>query len=231
MSVRERIVFLRQLGADFEHTGAVQPSSRWLADAMVAPLRHAQQEPEVNGFRVLEMGCGTGAVTGAIAAVMTQRDQLACYEPNPTFAECVEERVAKEAAFDSVRHRITVFRQPAQEFASSQPVDFVICSVPFNNLQPGIVRALFETGFRALSEGGVFTYFGYLWLPRMKNLVASTVERQRFNRVTAIKRQQRLGRVATTTSIWRNIPPARVRHIIANGSSPAQSKGVSPRSL
>src|SRR3712207_2100544 len=59
--VRDHLEFLRQFRRQFETTGAVAPSSRFLAAAMTGPLSRRTKPA-----RILEVGPGTGAVTRKI---------------------------------------------------------------------------------------------------------------------------------------------------------------------
>ena len=52
------LTFTRQILRNYQHTGAIAPSSIWLARTMTAPLRH-----HAGPKRVLEVGPGTGAFT------------------------------------------------------------------------------------------------------------------------------------------------------------------------
>jgi phospholipid N-methyltransferase len=212
VGLTERIAFLTQFRRQLVTTGAVQPSSRFLAREMTAPLRRARLAAPAVRRRIVEMGPGTGAVTAAIAAAMGPEDRLDCYEINPEFAEYLRERIAADHAFGAGRERIVVHCAAAQEAEPGEPVDFVVCSVPLNNLPPDAVESIFERGFELLAGGGWFTYFEYPVLPRIKRLFCSPAERERIDGVTAVK-ERRSSTGAASAVILRNIPPARAVHL------------------
>ena len=64
-ALADHLAFFKQFRETFTTTGAVAPSSRFLARAMTAPL--ARRDGPV---RVLEIGPGTGAVTGKIVRLL-----------------------------------------------------------------------------------------------------------------------------------------------------------------
>ncbi|HTK76950.1 MAG TPA: hypothetical protein VL371_16910, partial [Gemmataceae bacterium] len=72
--------FLKESRRHFRATGALLPSSRFLAKTLAAPLSGARPP-----YRILEVGPGTGAVTRAIARRMISGDQLDAVELNPRF--------------------------------------------------------------------------------------------------------------------------------------------------
>lgn len=214
MSWSERLAFLTQFRAEFAATGAVQPSSRFLAREMASRLRQHVAVSPGQAVHVVEMGPGTGAVTRAIAAAMGPADRLDCWEINARFADFLRRRVETEPAFAGARARITVHCAAAQEAYLADPADFVICSVPLNNLPATAVEAIFTRGFELLSPGGTFTFFEYPVLPRLKYLFADAAERQRIDAITAVKERFRR-RGSRTRIVPINIPPARAVHIDA----------------
>ena len=66
------IAFFRQFREQFETTGAIAPSSRFLAHAMTRFLRQRDSA----AVRVLEIGPGTGPVTEKIIPLAVQRRSL-----------------------------------------------------------------------------------------------------------------------------------------------------------
>src|SRR5437764_7592893 len=88
---------------NFRTTGAVLPSSPFLAKALVAPL--AGSRPPAY---ILEVGPGTGAVTKAIVRRMRPGDRLDAVELNPQFAERLRQRIKSEPFFADFRDDIHV---------------------------------------------------------------------------------------------------------------------------
>ena len=221
MSIRERFAFWRQFRGQFVTTGAVQPSSRFLARAMTAPLRRRRQACPDAALRIVEMGPGTGAVTRAIASAMGPADYLDCYEINARFAEYLRRAIAEAPEYATHSERIEVHCRPAQQATAETPVDVVICSVPLNNLTAELTSEIFGTGLRLLKPGGSFTYFEYLMLPRIRQVTASAQERARIDAVKAIK-QQLSEHLASAQLVLLNLPPARAVHLVSDKSEGTQ---------
>lgn len=214
MGIRERIAFWSQFRRRYAATGAVQPSSRFLAREMTAPMR---RDPRPAGVprNIVEMGPGTGAVTRRIGEAMRAGDRLDCYEINPDFADFLGAAVASEPGYAAVRERIRIHCSPAEEAAPAGPVDFVICSIPLNNLPAPAVRRILATAVEMLGDSGWLTYFEYPWLPRLRGLFVGAEERRRIAAVREAK-SEFLGDGIRTRLVLLNLPPARAIHIPAS---------------
>ncbi len=210
--IRERVEFLRQFRRAFHATGALQPSSRHLARAMTDPLRSRRATQPDRPCRIIELGPGTGAVTRAIGRAMGPHDRLDCYEINPDFAAYLQRLIARDPSLRSVADRVRVHRRPAQQAAADAPIDFVVCSIPLNNLRPGEVREILERALSLLAVDGFLSYFEYLWLPRLRRLFVPAAERDRIDGVRAVKRAVP-ARPAGTSVVLLNLPPARAVHL------------------
>src|SRR5687768_9296144 len=90
-------VFFRQFRQNFQSTGAIAPSGRWLAAALSRYVR-----AEGDGRQVLEVGPGTGAVTGCIVRSLKPADRLDLVELNDAFVERLRLRFESDPAFRSI---------------------------------------------------------------------------------------------------------------------------------
>src|SRR6185436_10505271 len=80
--------FAMQALTDFRTVGAVAPSSRYLTRAMTdpLPLRRAQV--------VVELGCGTGALTRMLLSNMPRRSVLLAFEINTSFSSYLRRQIS-----------------------------------------------------------------------------------------------------------------------------------------
>src|SRR5947209_20633881 len=99
----EHVAFFRQYRQRFQTTGAVAPSSRFLARALAKPLERHQ-----GACRVLEVGPGTGAVTRRIVRLLKPADRFDLVELNETFVDVLNRRFAEDPDFRAVAERPTV---------------------------------------------------------------------------------------------------------------------------
>jgi phospholipid N-methyltransferase len=206
--LREHLQFLQQYRRRFESTGAIAPSSRFLARALAGPLeRHA------GTARVLEVGPGTGAVTKRIVRLLKPGDRFDLVELNETFVETLRRRFEREPAFQRVASQSTVHHCPIQSFPLTDQYDFVICGLPFNNFESALVREIFEVFFRLLAPTGVITYFEYMYMRPLRRLVSSRTGRERLMRLESVL-QELLARSRIRRDwVFVNVPPAWVQHL------------------
>src|SRR5690348_8102561 len=79
--------FAIQAISDFRNVGAIAPSSRYLAHAMLGPL------PLRTARIVVEVGPGTGAMTQALLELIPRDATLLALEINPRFSKYLKARI------------------------------------------------------------------------------------------------------------------------------------------
>jgi phosphatidylethanolamine/phosphatidyl-N-methylethanolamine N-methyltransferase len=132
--------------------GAVLPSSRALARAMVAAI-----EPG-GGERIVELGPGTGSFTEAIVERMRGAGRLLVVELDPAFAARVRARWPSiDCACASAESLETLVAE--RDLA---PVDHVVSGLPFASLPGTMTRRILDAITRTLRRGGTFTTFQYV---------------------------------------------------------------------
>lgn len=206
--MREQIEFLRQTRRRFKTTGAIAPSSRFLAGAMTRHLVHHDRPA-----RILEIGPGTGAVTRRIAGLLKPQDRLDLVELNDDFAAILEQRFRTDALFRRVAEQTTLSNCSLQEFRTDLQYDFVISGLPLNNFSAEMVREIFEIYFRLLAPGGVLSYFEYMYVRPIRKLVTAGEEKARLRTLDEIMKAYRLRHHIRTDWVFVNLPPAWVQHL------------------
>jgi phospholipid N-methyltransferase len=200
--------FLRESRKHFQTTGALLPSSRFLAAALAAPLSGPRPP-----CRILEVGPGTGAVTRAINRRMIPGDQLDAVELNPRFVERLRLRLLHDPAFLAHRHQIRVVQGPVQELPGEALYDHIISGLPFNNFPVPLVREIFKAYSRLIKPGGVLTYFEYVFIRQLKTPFVGRRERRRLYRVGRVVKDYIRAYQVRRKQVLMNVPPAIVRHL------------------
>lgn len=213
--MKERIAFWGQMRANFEHTGAVQPSSRFLARAMAAPLCRGRGNAAEETVRILEIGPGTGAVTRAVAACMGPQDELVCYEINAEFARLLGDALREDPALIAVADRTTIHNAPAQDLPGGERFDLAVCSAPLNNFDAETIDAILAAMIGALRPGGVATLFEYLVFPSLRRALTRGAPGIRLRRAEQAKAGWLARCSRNSCVVLRNLPPARVHELSA----------------
>lgn len=210
MSISERFAFFTQGRSNFEQTGAIQPSSRQLAEAMAAPLRRFRATNAIAAVRILEVGPGTGAITRAIATYMEPQDELDCYEINAEFVRYLDDAIRRDAVLTTIADQIRIHHAGAQELPRDDRFDFAICSAPLNNFDAATINAILNPMLAAVTARGSATLFEYIFLPAFRRAFTQGTLRKQLYEAQSEKSKwlARYGR--NSLAVLRNMPPARV---------------------
>ena len=183
---------------------------------MVRPLRRYRTMTPSEPVQVVEMGPGTGAITLEIARLLRPGDRLDCYEIDDGFASYLRERVATDELFEAIRDGVRVHVMPAQEARLDSAAQFVICSMPLNNLAPALYTTSFipardsstdEGGSHMSSTSHCQRSSGASWAPTSVNAstgsgessasIAQTMERRRWSGPTCRRHGPYIGTSTT----------------------------------
>lgn len=209
MSVMHTWQFLKRYVAAPHVTGAVAPSSRRLAEALVRPFARSPRPA-----RVLEIGAGTGPVTRVIGRHLGPQDRLDVCELQDELADVLERDVLSRAPLDraSREGRVRLIRGPVEEIDAAGVYDFVICGLPFTAFDPPSVRRIMGVIERTLKPGGTFSYFEYVGLRRLSCTFGFGVGRRRVRRVSRLLDRLIARHQVRRETVWLNVPPAYGRH-------------------
>lgn len=198
--------FLRETRRQFRSTGAVLPSSRFLARALVSELRKPR-----GPARILEVGPGTGSVTDEIIQYMLPWDRLDAVEINAHFVHVLQHRLDTE--WRARRDQVHLIHAPVEEVPGEGVYDYIVSGLPFNNFPVSLVRAIFQAYSRLLKPGGTLSYFEYTFVRELKHAFVDPRERRRLYRVGRVVRRYIDAYQVRRERIFINVPPAIVRHL------------------
>jgi phosphatidylethanolamine/phosphatidyl-N-methylethanolamine N-methyltransferase len=184
-------LFLTHFRKSPRTVGAIAPSSRRLARAMLDGLSLKQNA----GVRVVELGPGTGAVTGEI--VRRLPDDAACLaiDVDPVFSARVGARWPRIVSVCDRAERLTEIAR-ARDLL---PVDHIVSGLPFASLPVSSARAIVDAIVSSLRVGGTFTTFQYV---HAYGFPSAVTVRQTLTR--------EMGSSPARTLVLGNLPPALV---------------------
>lgn len=179
--------FIRQFLIRPGVTGAVAPSSRALAELIVATAG----VPEASV--VVELGPGTGVFTEEIQRRLAPGAIFFAIEINPEFVRATKERCPAAMVHEGSAVDLRKFLlEHGQECC-----DAIVCGLPWASFEESLQDALLDAIVTTLNPGGRFATFAYL-----QGLALPAG--QRFRR----KLKQVFSSVTTTKTVWTNLPPA-----------------------
>lgn len=143
--------------------GAVAPSSRFLAEKMLAPVDFS------SALTMAELGAGTGAFTREILKRMHPRATLFAFEIHPPFLKQLEAIADK---------RLTIVNKPAEHLTKHvRQADAIISSLPLMAFPERAVLRILQEVKAALHQDGVYVQFQY-------TLTSRALLQQHFSDVT-----------------------------------------------
>ncbi|MFR9730913.1 class I SAM-dependent methyltransferase [Saccharopolyspora sp. MS10] len=169
--------------------GAVLPTSAHVARAV------AEVVPTTGSPTVLELGPGTGALSGALRERLPDEADHLAVEIDPEMVRYLNStKPWLEVVHGDARHLPELL-----EAAGRHRVNAVISSIPWTLLPVDQQRALLDQVSEVLTEDGVFTTVTYVTTLWRANTIAFTgLLRETFEEVLP------------RSTVWRNVPPARV---------------------
>lgn len=202
---RERFDFLLACLEDAEHVGAILPSSRFLAREVAHSLRFVSQRP----CRVLEVGPGTGPVTGEVLGRLGAGDRLTVYELNRRFCRILEERFPA----GQQNAELTIVNAPIQQLPTAERFDHIIMGIPVNNLAPPMLSELLHRLIHALTDDGVFVFYEYARIPGLQESWFHGVKRQRWQRTRRVLERILKRHEFKSERVMMNVPPLHVHYL------------------
>ena len=180
---KDQLLYVKSLVQSPVEIGQVTPSSRFLADGMVAKLDLA------NARAVVEFGPGTGSVTRAILDRCGKQTTFFAMETNAGMVTILQRRFPNlEVVHDSAEH----IGEHLKKFHLNE-VDYIVSSLPFALLSPGLTERILTNAYQVLKPGGAFVTYQYLHARVFKSVFTSL--RGTFNHIN-------------TSVVFRNLPPA-----------------------
>jgi phospholipid N-methyltransferase len=182
-----RVTFLTQFLRHPLATGAIAPSSRHLARAMVAGMDLARARV------IIEYGPGTGVFTREILRRRAPDAVFFAVERNAVLAAELRQR------FPGIR----VFEESAASIrdlagrAGVEAADCILCGLPWASFGNDLQETILAATRSVLRHGGRFATFAYL-----QGLLLPSG--QRFRQKLA----RTFSRVRRSPIVWRNLPPA-----------------------
>lgn len=200
--------FIRESRRHFRDTGALLPSSPFLARALVAELR----KPRSAG-RILEVGPGTGSVTQQILRHLLPVDRLDAVDVNKHFLELLGHRLEEEWAPWHRPGQVRLVHAAIQDLADEEGYDFIVSGLPLNSLSGAQVRDIFRAYARLLRPGGTLTYYEYVFIRQLTRPFVNRRERRRLYRVGRVVGRYIRAYQVRRQQVLMNVPPAIVRHL------------------
>lgn len=222
----EHRLFFKQFLERYHETGAIAPSSRWLAEALT---RHVDK-PSRGMRTILEVGPGTGAVTGRLLRKLQPQDRLVLVELNDRFVSHLQRRFETDPAWRAVAAQTEILHLPVQEVPGEAVYDLVVSGLPLNNFSVELVEQILATFERLLRPGGTLSFFEYPGVRPARAVVSMGRDRARLSGIGALLERMFQRHPTHRELILPNLPPAVVHHVqLADSRASAAEQPATPQ--
>lgn len=154
MQARETLHHLKYFISDFKHTGAVAPSSRYLAKDVLTPLEKFLRTQPNAPVRILEIGPGTGIFTEGIAKLLRPQDHFDIIERNYHFYNMMHHRFHNGA--------VCVYHCDILKYEQKRTYDYIFSSLPYETIPQEICAEIWQKKLDMSHPGTIITYYKYL---------------------------------------------------------------------
>lgn len=182
--------FLKALVVNPKATGAILPSSRWLARTMASYI----SAPE--NTLIVELGAGTGVITEAILEKGISPKRIIAVEYASHLVQTLKERFPNITVIEGDAVHLTQLLKN-----QTLPVSTIISSLPLRSLPTKVREEILAEIPHVLSEQGQYIQFTYD-ITNYKNIYPETYH------------------LTQSTIVWRNIPPAKITKYTLSGNHP-----------
>lgn len=214
--LKETRSFIKEVVGRFSTTGAILPSSKYLARAICATLR-VERAP----WNILEVGPGTGAITREIARSLKPGDTLTAIEINESFAEHLRHDIQTKKEYAKTKDQIQVQVGKLEDLGGNAVYDCIISGLPMNNFEGEIVKQIFSVFRNLMKPGAPLSYYEYFAIRNLKYPFVPQAEKKRLREVSEIVDEEIKKYQVRARKVWMNVPPAVVRTLVLN---PVSSK-------
>jgi len=189
-------LFLQESIKSPRSTAAVIPSSRFLTAALLEPMDFTRVQT------VVELGCGTGAVTRAILRLLAPQGRLVALDTNKKFVQHLHTNgrdLRLAAVHASAEDLLSVLSSQGV-----QRVDAIVSSLGLTGMDGSQRKRILHQACTSLVPGGVMTQYQYL------TSVVGHFERSKL-RFSRFREKSFLGlffREVCTRRVLLNFPPA-----------------------
>lgn len=179
--------FFIQFIKDLKRTGAIAPSSKFLARDLVEQLQTSLQESDCPPLNILELGPGTGPLTKEITKLLRPQDRFDMVEVQKKFYEIIRKKFTGA--------NIHVHFTDILKFQPDCTYDYIFSSLPYENMPRDINRKIWEKKLSLCAPKAYICYFKYIKFKDFKyNFEEQVVEEYKYDK----------------KFVLRNIPPAKL---------------------
>jgi phospholipid N-methyltransferase len=179
---------------DLKQTGAIAPSSKFLAKDLVEQLRTDVSRSSCTPLKILEIGPGTGPLTKEIVKLLRPQDRLDVVEIHQHFYQTIKNKFKQP--------NVTIHHEDILQFRPEFSYDYIFSSLPYEAMPKKLIQKIWQKKLDLCADKAYICYFKYVSFRKFK----CNFEEQ------IVKRYQRDKKI-----VLLNLPPAKLFTLEING--------------
>ena len=152
--------FFIQFIKELKKTGAIAPSSKFLARDLVEQLQADLRYSKCPPLNILELGPGTGPLTKEIIKLMRPVDHFDLVEVQRNFYEIIFKKFNGK--------NISVHFGDILNFEPDRSYDYIFSSLPYENMPQHINQKIWEKKLSLCASKAYISYFKYVKFKNFK---------------------------------------------------------------
>lgn len=199
------VIFFKEAIKNWQSIGTVLPSSKCLAHEMTSNINGKDDTS------VLEVGSGTGIFSLYILDHFPAIKQLSIIESNEELSGVLQKNI------DDVKQRkatmetsIDIFNGCVTDFMPSIKYDYILSSLPFNNMPLAAISQIMSHYKTWLKPLGTLSFYEYSGIRALNLLLMNRNSVTSYNHYLATSV---MPNVVSESHVLYNFPPANVYHI------------------
>ena len=153
--------FFKQVIKDLKKTGAIAPSSKFLARDLVDQLKCDLNRTSCPPLNILELGPGTGPLTKEIIKLLRPADHMDIVEVQKNFFEIIDEKFSSD--------NISAHLADILHFEPTRSYDYIFSSLPYENMPAATSRRIWEKKLSLCKQNSYICYFKYVKFRNFKS--------------------------------------------------------------
>lgn len=146
---------------DLKQTGAIAPSSKFLAKDLVSQFKKRISNSDCPSLNILEIGAGTGPLTKQIAKHLRPQDQFDIVEIQKKFYQIIKAKYQEP--------NIEVYHTDILKFQPKCQYDFIFSSLPYENMPENISQEIWKRKLNLCASEALISYFKYVKFRNFKS--------------------------------------------------------------
>ncbi|MEZ4753675.1 MAG: hypothetical protein R3A13_05115 [Bdellovibrionota bacterium] len=139
-----------------------------------------------------------------------ETDILILSEINSSFMDALKLRLSKDKNYQKHKERVFFILGPVQEIDNSEPLDIIICGIPFLNLDIPTIENIFSKLCQMSKPETLMTFYQYMGMRSLAKILPPKSRQDRVKRIENFFDQHFSEKHQNVLKVWLNFLPINI---------------------